>query len=126
MEPDPRQTCTGCDELLPIGRYRKAGTYRDGTPRRSRCCRSCERSTGAGGKKRRRSLIASRRVGRITRADIEAIGARQGWKCACGCGRPIRYGFHVDHRVPLAKGGLHALANLQLLAPVCNLRKGAR
>jgi HNH endonuclease len=35
-------------------------------------------------------------------------------------------GMHVDHVKPLAKGGLHCLKNMQLLAPSDNLRKGAR
>jgi hypothetical protein len=33
---------------------------------------------------------------------------------------------HVDHIVPLAKGGLHVFENLQILPAVENMRKGAR
>lgn len=51
---------------------------------------------------------------------------RQRWLCACGCGRSLYLGYHIDHVVPIARGGAHELANLQLLAPICNLRKGAR
>ena len=34
--------------------------------------------------------------------------------------------FHVDHVIPLSKGGLHHPRNLQVLRGVDNLRKGAR
>ena len=33
--------------------------------------------------------------------------------------------FHVDHIVPIAKGGLHIAHNLQILEAKDNLRKGA-
>jgi 5-methylcytosine-specific restriction endonuclease McrA len=46
--------------------------------------------------------------------------------CACGCGRSILGGYHIDHIVPIAKGGTSERRNLQLLAPICNLRKGAK
>lgn len=33
--------------------------------------------------------------------------------------------FHVDHIIPLARGGDHSYANTQPAHPVCNLRKWA-
>jgi 5-methylcytosine-specific restriction endonuclease McrA len=35
-------------------------------------------------------------------------------------------GMHVDHVKPLARGGSHCLRNMVLLAPLDNLRKGAK
>lgn len=46
----------------------------------------------------------------------------------CGiCGEPVDPArFHVDHKVPLARGGAHTYANVQPAHPACNLTKGAR
>lgn len=32
---------------------------------------------------------------------------------------------HLDHKMPVSRGGTNALPNLQLLCPTCNMRKGA-
>ena len=43
----------------------------------------------------------------------------------CGiCGEPVGDDFHVDHIVPLARGGEHSYANTQPAHPVCNAKKG--
>jgi len=34
--------------------------------------------------------------------------------------------FHVDHILPIAKGGLHVVQNLRVIPAICNLRKGAK
>lgn len=39
---------------------------------------------------------------------------------------PINGEVHIDHVVPLARGGADEKSNLQLAHAVCNLRKGAR
>ena len=49
-------------------------------------------------------------------------------KCQmCGVGAEERgVIMHIDHIVPLAKGGKNELDNLQLLCGKCNLKKGAK
>lgn len=41
------------------------------------------------------------------------------------CDDPLEMKIHVDHVVPLSKGGAHAASNLQLLSARENLAKGA-
>jgi 5-methylcytosine-specific restriction endonuclease McrA len=42
--------------------------------------------------------------------------------CKAKCARH----YHVDHYVPLAKGGKHEIGNLVISCPTCNLRKNAK
>lgn len=53
-----------------------------------------------------------------------AILRRDGFRCkSCGSeGRPL----HVDHVLPVSKGGSDNPENLQALCDKCNLRKGAK
>lgn len=61
-----------------------------------------------------------------TGEDIEALRASQGNCCnACMCCLD-ESGFHVDHIVPISKGGSNWPSNLQLLCPSCNLSKGSK
>ena len=66
---------------------------------------------------------------RITRGVMERLLARQGRVC------PLCKGWlfvdpskpwHVDHIVPVAKGGKHCEENLQITHPLCNLRKSSK
>jgi len=120
MQPTQR-LCSQCGQVRPLGWFCK-----NGAARLASACRECRRAKKSRDAAARRARIRGARPGRVTARDIEAIGARQGWRCACGCGRVIRWEYHVDHVRALARGGEHRVENLALMAPVCNLRKGAR
>lgn len=69
--------------------------------------------------------------GTHTGEDIKRLWDRQGHKCAVpGCTNAIAGSgkniYHVDHIVPLAKGGSNYPDNLQCLCGVHNLSKNAR
>ena len=67
----------------------------------------------------------SRKYGRLPRGTVNLLGSLQKWKCVvCKC--DIRSKYHVDHIMPLAKGGLHVPENIQLLCPTCNVQKSAK
>lgn len=34
--------------------------------------------------------------------------------------------FHIEHKIPLSRGGLHSMENIVLSCPTCNLRKGTK
>ena len=75
-----------------------------------------------------RAIVARRRAlkagaeGRYTKADISAMRLKQGNECAC-C-HEVLTDYHVDHVIPLTKGGTNWPDNLQLLCPPCNRSKG--
>lgn len=60
-----------------------------------------------------------------TKEDVERIRKDQNGKCAL-CRVKLCGVYHIDHIVPLSKGGSNWPANLQLLCKPCNLSKGAR
>lgn len=63
--------------------------------------------------------------GAHTGEQIRELLIKQRFKCACGCMRSLRAKYHIDHYMPLALGGSNAILNIQLLHPICNLKKGA-
>lgn len=62
---------------------------------------------------------------RLPWGTIPRLGNAQRWKCAI-CRVNIRKDYHLDHIMPIARGGKHEPRNLQLLCPTCNVRKSAK
>jgi 5-methylcytosine-specific restriction endonuclease McrA len=63
--------------------------------------------------------------GKHTVADIQAQHERQKGKCFY-CKKKLgtgKYAYHVDHVIPLAKGGTNDPSNLVITCPACNLHK---
>lgn len=79
-------------------------------------------------KERVRAYFANRRArekgaaGEFTDADIIKINESQGFSCTY-CGASTQKTYHVDHIIPLVKGGSNWPCNLQILCPKCNVRK---
>lgn len=63
---------------------------------------------------------------KLPSGTLARIGEQQKWKCAACHVSLKKRGYHKDHIVPLAAGGLHEPSNIQLLCPTCNLQKGAK
>lgn len=63
--------------------------------------------------------------GEHSKEEISALFTSQGGKCKyCGC--DISKNFHIDHFIPISKGGRNSIDNLVLSCPPCNLSKGSK
>jgi 5-methylcytosine-specific restriction endonuclease McrA len=101
-----------CIALDPLGPARRQKEYRKRHPERMRVEWS------------KRWAVKKKAVGSHTVADIERIFKLQKNKCAyCKC-RLTKH--HIDHIVPLSRGGSHNKENIQLLCPRCNMSKSAK
>jgi hypothetical protein len=68
---------------------------------------------------RRRALEKESGPG-FSDADFADLCAQYGNRCLC-CGETTK--LHADHVVPLNKGGMHSIDNIQPLCKSCNSRK---
>lgn len=76
---------------------------------------------GRSANQNRRAAI--RRVGgRVKRSEVLDLIAKQRHKCAA-CKGDLRKGYHMDHVMPIALGGVNKIENIQLLCPKCNRKK---
>jgi 5-methylcytosine-specific restriction endonuclease McrA len=64
----------------------------------------------------------ARTKGKLSADIFEKLFKLQKGKCAC-CGKKLGKDFHLDHIVPLSKGGLNVDSNVQLLTAFCNVSK---
>lgn len=61
----------------------------------------------------------------LTTKDLKSWQDQQKKVCYW-CNRSCKKAFHIDHYVPLSKGGEHKLENLVIACPKCNLNKSAK
>lgn len=87
-----------------------ARVYRQNNPNKMRAQRA-----------RRRARVKAA-DGTFTDSDILRQGESQRWKC-WWCGKRCKRKYHVDHLVPLARGGHNGPSNIVISCPTCNLSK---
>lgn len=73
-------------------------------------------------RRRARELAAE---GSYDKADIDILLVSQGRHC-WWCGRKLGDKFHIDHIIPLSRGGSNWPANLCISCPKCNLEKSSK
>lgn len=71
---------------------------------------------------KRRAII--KECGKHTYRDVLWIIEKQQGLCFW-CGKSILMNFHVDHRIPLSKGGTNFPSNICIACPRCNQQKRA-
>lgn len=105
----------------------KARTYRNAHPGYATEQNRDWRNRNPDAAKANHSNKRTRKVnaeGRHTAADIRRIRTEQNDRCA-SCHRKLNGKGHIDHIIPLARGGTNWPDNLQILCAPCNLTKWA-
>lgn len=84
-------------------------------------CKSMQKAANA---KRRLVEKAAALAGDSTAVihDWEMAAKKVCYWCGCKCPKK----WHLDHYVPMSKGGLHAISNLVISCGPCNFRKSAK
>jgi 5-methylcytosine-specific restriction endonuclease McrA len=63
--------------------------------------------------------------GRLSSDIVRRLLELQEGKCV-SCKLPLGVNYHIDHIIPLVRGGLNIDSNVQLLHSTCNLQKGGK
>jgi 5-methylcytosine-specific restriction endonuclease McrA len=114
-------TCSSCKRKLPRGWFQRAGAGR-----RNSWCRICRQGAQSAHSAKRRKAG----VKRVSPNLIRRLLNQQYHICPL-CKRWLSYGpdggqaMHIDHIVPIAKGGTHEESNLQITHARCNMKKAA-
>jgi 5-methylcytosine-specific restriction endonuclease McrA len=53
---------------------------------------------------------------------VDKLLILQNWVCRC-CNKSLKDGYHLDHIIPISRGGGNLENNMQLLTPKCNMQK---
>lgn len=128
--------CAECEDVFTVDRHeapRSARTVYCSVPcrTRSRKRRWRERGHKAAAKQRHR---ARKKAATVERFSVREIYERDGWICGI-CDEPVPRRRSsstdpdsptLDHIVPLARGGAHSRANVQIAHRICNALKGDR
>jgi len=69
---------------------------------------------------RKRAVKRGATIEKVSRA---AVYERDAGRCHI-CGKKVpKNGWHIDHIIPLARGGEHSYRNVAVSCPMCNMRK---
>lgn len=128
-----RKRVANPEKARAIGREEAAKRRRDHPERERAKVRQALRKMRAEQPERMRAknrMDQLARRARLVGAFVETVDPAKVWKAhkgLCGiCQKPVKGAWHVDHILPLARGGQHSYANVQVAHPRCNLSKGAR
>ena len=108
--------CSKCDEFWPYDEVH----FNVYMGRLTRICRRCQEHMCTT-RRNWRSFSPDSEVGRQVRAIYDSQEGRCWW-----CQKLVGDNYHLDHRIPLARGGRDILANLVVSCPECNKDKRAK
>ena len=116
---DGRKRCAKCHEIKSASADHFANSgkgYRSGLRPYCKACTKIDAAHRRAGKRQAK--------GTFTKDHVAKMNAAQAGRC-WWCGRMLTK-YHIDHRIPLSRGGSNGPENLVLACPPCNLRKHAK
>ena len=112
-----RKRCCQCRMVLAERDFPRLTARLDGLRPQ---CRTCHRANCAQQRAQRAAAPGS-----YTKQDVLRLYADQQGRCYW-CRTFVGERFHLDHAIPLARGGTNNPDNLRISCPTCNLSKGAK
>jgi 5-methylcytosine-specific restriction endonuclease McrA len=108
-------------------RLRSSAQYHRDPDKHRECCRAWAERNPEQAQSYYRNYRALKHDanGTHTTEDIADQYARQNGKCYW-CGTRVGDSYHVDHVIPLSRGGGNGPENLVIACPTCNFSKNAR
>lgn len=146
MNDSTMKHCSKCGVLKPLSEFHKNKNFPDGHQYK---CKECARQTarehhqanrekhteqmreykktlaGKSAFKAARARIRAKKLdadGIILAEDVFTQYERQEGKCFY-CGKIVGLEFHLDHKIPLSRGGSNNLSNVVITCAWCNLHK---
>ena len=125
------RTCRYCNETFPLTKDYFGHNPQGGFRWKCRkCIREDVRSYNANNSFRARERTEWRTGTTFTAREKQhyarQIAARDGGYICFYCKRDVGTSFHIDHKVPVAKGGDHSLDNFAIACMPCNQEKHAK
>lgn len=109
-----------------LAAYRAARTECERARRQQDPYRGVGRDQFLADARRHAATRKARKLGQlIEEVDPRIVYQMHGGMCGI-CKEFIEGDFHVDHVIPLSKGGMHGYVNVQPAHPKCNFSKGNR
>lgn len=145
FQPPKEKFCSRCKTIKPLEEFKKAKSNRDG---RSSWCKKCWSKYTTINQNREKANINNRKYSRSEKGRISKKYIKEARRAnetnakvnlTDNAKKYIRflhyqvkklreYGFdvHLDHIIPVSKGGLHIPENLRIIPAEDNVRKGNR
>lgn len=117
-----KSICTSCKETKILSRFTL-----DKKGRPHSWCKDCQKAhmSNSGSREKRQRQIDETSDGTLTKDVVGSLFGRHK-VCPC-CGVDMkRNDKHLDHIVPLSKGGRHSICNVMILCSSCNLSKSTK
>ena len=114
-----KSICTSCKKIKTLDRFTL-----DKKSRPHSWCKDCQKAyaSNSGSREKRQKQIEETSDGTLDKNVIGSLFGRHK-NCPC-CGVDMkRNDKHLDHIIPLSKGGKHSISNVMILCSSCNLSK---